>query len=556
MKISSSQVLFNSAHQKTSHHDYSQQRTASGQPVILQQNERVAGRRETVDLSYEARMQSTQSVNTTRLSAVTDGEQTTTYQQNKATSTVVSSIIKRDITIESAQTTSPLPIINLQPPVNPISVQRYGAILELGTPAPDTENQTIDVSALRNPVINAISADDQISLGEGNRITEARVDIRQQHFFQEAERLQMGAMGTITTDDGRKVDFALGLDMARNFELEESLTQQVAARTLIDPLVISLDGGAAGLTSSSFSFDLDADGSEEEISFVSQGSGFLALDMNRDGQINDGSELFGTQGTEGFADLARYDGDGNKWIDENDEIFADLKVWTRNEQGEDQLLSLKDAGVGAIYLGSTASSFDLTDSENNLLGQVKRSGVFLTEQGQVASIQELDLAIHNQALADTPTDAPEPDLAASYQQLLDQLSPAPAPATRDEPTEPPPPTMLELLLQPAEEGSRPAILPVVQQDGATERKTEQTSRIAQTTVLSVSEETIAVKKEDTEEAAEKPVFMPLDASRLEILARLNSHSEQVRTKQDSDNALMSSIIENLEGLRNAPLKQP
>ena len=56
---------------------------------------------------------------------------------------------------------------------------------------------------------------------------------------------------------------------------------------------------------------------------------------------------------------------------------------------------MKDAGGGAIYLGASTGSFDLSDSENNLLGQVKRSGIFLTQQGQVASIQEIDLALHS-----------------------------------------------------------------------------------------------------------------------------------------------------------------
>ena len=41
------------------------------------------------------------------------------------------------------------------------------------------------------------------------------------------------------------------------------------------------------------------------------GSGYLALDKNGDGTINDGSELFGTRNGDGFADLAQYDEDGN-----------------------------------------------------------------------------------------------------------------------------------------------------------------------------------------------------------------------------------------------------
>ena len=88
------------------------------------------------------------------------------------------------------------------------------------------------------------------------------------------------------------------------------------------------------LSDQTFYFDLDADGEEEEISML-KGSGYLALDKNEDGIINDGSELFGTGNGDGFADLARYDEDGNGWIDENDSIWSKLKIWCKDENGND-----------------------------------------------------------------------------------------------------------------------------------------------------------------------------------------------------------------------------
>ena len=77
-------------------------------------------------------------------------------------------------------------------------------------------------------------------------------------------------------------------------------------------------------------FDIDADGEEESISYLQGGSGYLALDKNGDGVINDGSELFGTKSGDGFADLAEYDADGNGWIDENDPIFDKLLIWAKD----------------------------------------------------------------------------------------------------------------------------------------------------------------------------------------------------------------------------------
>ena len=108
----------------------------------------------------------------------------------------------------------------------------------------------------------------------------------------------------------------------------------------IDPLVINLNTPATSLTPWKFEFDLDQDGKPENISFVNEGSGLLALDLNEDGSINDGGELFGPSTGNGFNELAQYDLDGNHWIDENDPIFDRLRIWTRNEAGEEHLLAL------------------------------------------------------------------------------------------------------------------------------------------------------------------------------------------------------------------------
>ena len=140
-------------------------------------------------------------------------------------------------------------------------------------------------------------------------------------------------------------------------------------------------------------FDLDADGNEEEISMLESGSGYLAFDKNGDGIINDGSELFGTSNGNGFADLAQYDKDGNGWIDEADEIFDKLRIWVKDADGNDNLMSLSETGVGAIYLGSRDTDFSLNNlSDNHTNGVIRKTGMFLYENGQTGTMQQLDLA--------------------------------------------------------------------------------------------------------------------------------------------------------------------
>ena len=206
----------------------------------------------------------------------------------------------------------------------------------------------------------------------------------------EAEYTAWSAQGRVTTEDGRTLQIDQTSLMLRTAEMVQ--TQSTA--TLEDPLVIQYGKGSAavGLTEEKYVFDLDADGQKDSMSFVKPGAGFLALDQNGDGKINDGSELFGAKSGDAFGDLSKFDADGNGWIDENDAVYGKLRIWAKDDQGKDQLLSLKEADVGAIYLGSVATEFSIKDSRNELQGQVRQSGLFLRDSGEVGTVQRLDLA--------------------------------------------------------------------------------------------------------------------------------------------------------------------
>ena len=211
-------------------------------------------------------------------------------------------------------------------------------------------------------------------------------------YYEENETTSFSTDSVVKTSDGREISFNVELTMSRSFTQYTSQTIDFGTPRLMDPLVINLDAPAADVKDQKFFFDLDADGHEEAISRLGPGSGFLALDKNGDGQINDGSELFGALSGNGFADLAAYDIDKNGWIDEADEIFDRLKVWCKDEKGNDKLLTLKEAGVGAIYLDSRSTPFSFRNEENATNAVARRTGMFLYENGGVGTIQQLDLA--------------------------------------------------------------------------------------------------------------------------------------------------------------------
>ena len=212
------------------------------------------------------------------------------------------------------------------------------------------------------------------------------------HTYEEAEATAFASKGTVKTADGRSISFNVDVAMSRYFKEESYDTFETKTVSLLDPLVINLDCDTVQVRDQKFLFDLNGDGELDNVSMLSQMCGYLALDRNGDGRINDGSELFGAMSGDGFAELAVFDSDGNGWIDENDEIFDKLRIWIKDEQGNDHLVGLGVKGIGAIYLGNVATRFSLTNSKNELQGVVRQSGVYLKENGEVGTVQQVDMA--------------------------------------------------------------------------------------------------------------------------------------------------------------------
>lgn len=212
----------------------------------------------------------------------------------------------------------------------------------------------------------------------------------------EQESTSFSTVGTVRTADGREIHFNVEVGMSRQFQETFREDLQMASFTMCDPLVLNLDTDVAALSDQKFFFDIDADGTKDEVSMLDAASGYLALDKNDDGAINDGNELFGTKSGDGFADLQAYDEDGNGWIDENDEIWSKLQIWCKDENGNDQLYRLADKGVGAICLQKASTDFTLKGSTGQTNGAIRSTGVFLYENGNVGTVQHVDVAKYEQ----------------------------------------------------------------------------------------------------------------------------------------------------------------
>lgn len=227
---------------------------------------------------------------------------------------------------------------------------------------------------------------------QGLPMKQVSLSLVQETHYYEKESTFFTTDGTVRTKDGREIDFKVNVGMSRSVEETFYGRLDLAVLETIDPLVINLDTDVATVRDQTFFFDLDSDGTEEEIAMLNSGSGYLALDKNGDGRINNGTELFGTATGDGFRELAAYDEDGDGWIDEDDSIWSKLQIWCKDGNGNDRLYRLADKGVGAICLNHVGTEFSQKDDSGKLQAIIRSSGVFLYENGSVGTVQHLDLA--------------------------------------------------------------------------------------------------------------------------------------------------------------------
>lgn len=162
----------------------------------------------------------------------------------------------------------------------------------------------------------------------------------------------------------------------------------------ISPLVLDLDGDGIetiSILDSQAEFDF---GSGDEIAhgWISPDDGFLALDENGNGKIDNITELFGSKERDGFTILSEHDENEDGIIDANDSIFTQLLVWRdlngdgKSDDGE--LRSLTDLGIQSIRLTPAlqnesdngnwiplSSSFTLSDGSERTVTDVYFSRV-------------------------------------------------------------------------------------------------------------------------------------------------------------------------------------
>ena len=203
----------------------------------------------------------------------------------------------------------------------------------------------------------------------------------------ETESCTFAASGNVCLADGSTRQFDVGYRMDRH---EESTS--IGIGTFKDPLMLDFGAPENKFGANAIDFDIDADGDTERLRMPAGNTGVLFVDRNHNGKADDGSELFGPQSGDGFADLAKLDSDANGWIDEGDEAFVDLKLWQMGIDGGSTVKTLAEAGIGALATQNAETPFSIKE-DGEALGQVRSSSIWLGETGGAGIVRQVDLAV-------------------------------------------------------------------------------------------------------------------------------------------------------------------
>ncbi|HEX7650641.1 MAG TPA: calcium-binding protein, partial [Noviherbaspirillum sp.] len=239
-------------------------------------------------------------------------------------------------------------------------------------------------------------------------------------------------------DRQSSIDKAINEAIGENgAQINGKFNKSVAWRPRKDPLTLDLDGDGietiAPSTTNPIYFDHDVDGIKSSTGWISADDGFLVMDRNGNGTIDDGTELFGDatpvvdpwsgithKAADGFAALDAQDTNVDGKVDSSDANWSQLRVWRDlNQDGVSQaneLFTLDALGIGSIKVAKTANSQTLTNGNQiaDLGSYTKTDGSqgTLGEVNKMADVNLIEDTFHSVftdqiPLADGVTDLPE-----------------------------------------------------------------------------------------------------------------------------------------------------
>ena len=160
------------------------------------------------------------------------------------------------------------------------------------------------------------------------------------------------------------------------------------AETTTSPLIVDLDGDGVETTSvaNGIYFDHDGNGFAEKSGWVGKDDGLLVRDINGNGQIDNGTELFGNnsvlsngqKAANGFEALKDLDSNNDGVFNNQDTAWNEVKVWKDSNQNgivdEGELLTMEQANISGINLDyQTGSNEDLSGNAHKQTSTITKT---------------------------------------------------------------------------------------------------------------------------------------------------------------------------------------
>ncbi len=188
----------------------------------------------------------------------------------------------------------------------------------------------------------------------------------------------------------------------RNLDYYYKMQNSKSYRPVVDPFALDLDGDGIETTNvtSGILFDHNADGVKTGTGWVKGDDGLLVRDLNGNGTIDSGRELFGDQtmlsngqiAANGFTALRDLDSNTDGIIDASDTAFNQLKVWRDlNQDGisqTDELQTLAETGITSINLTAT------TKNQWSNGNTIASTGSYTKTDGTTGTTGDVNLAIN------------------------------------------------------------------------------------------------------------------------------------------------------------------
>lgn len=154
------------------------------------------------------------------------------------------------------------------------------------------------------------------------------------------------------------------------------------------PLLIDLNGNGVKTIASHLgvNFDFEGVGNKSQTGWAAAEDAFLVRDIDQDGFIRYGAELFGenTQlkdnlmANDGFEALSAFDDNLDGIMDKKDSVWSELSIWQdKNSDGisqKNELIALNQIGIVSIELAAIGSEYiDENDNHHKLVSKVNWS---------------------------------------------------------------------------------------------------------------------------------------------------------------------------------------